>query len=58
LGQIYFRLDVGLGDTAFIVTQNNAKILVDGDLQDRVLGFFIWKYQLDNPNNTIPIRPQ
>jgi len=52
--EMYF-LDVGQGDAAFIVTPNNTKILVDGGLHDRALGFLIWKYQLDNPNNTVTI---
>jgi beta-lactamase superfamily II metal-dependent hydrolase len=52
--EMYF-LDVGQGDAAFIVTPNNTKILVDGGLKDRALGFLIWKYRLDNPANTINI---
>lgn len=52
--EMYF-LDVGQGDAAFIVTPNNTKILVDGGLHDRTLGFLIWKYQLDKPNNEITI---
>ena len=52
--EMYF-LDVGQGDAAFIVTPNDTKILVDGGLRDRALGFLIWKYQLDKPNNTVTI---
>lgn len=52
--EMYF-LDVGQGDAAFVVTPNNTKILVDGGLQDRALGFLIWKYQLDKPNNNLTI---
>lgn len=50
--ELYF-LDVGQGDAAFIVTPNNTKILVDGGLRDRALGFLIWKYRLDQGNNVI-----
>ena len=52
--EMYF-LDVGQGDAAFIVTPNNTKILVDGGLRDRALGFLIWKYRLDRPNTSVTI---
>ena len=52
--EMYF-LDVGQGDAAFVVTPNNTKILVDGGLRDRALGFIIWKYRLDQPQNTVTI---
>lgn len=52
--EMYF-LDVGQGDAAFVVTPNNTKILVDGGLKDRALGFLIWKYQLDKAGNTVTI---
>ena len=52
--EMYF-LDVGQGDAAFIVTPSDEKILVDGGLNDRALGFLIWKYRLDNPNNEVTI---
>lgn len=52
--ELYF-LDVGQGDAAFVVTPNNTKILVDGGLQDRALGFLIWKYRLDIAGNTVTI---
>lgn len=52
--EMYF-LDVGQGDAAFIVTPNNSKILVDGGLRDRALGFLIWKYRLDKPNTKVTI---
>ncbi|MCZ6860291.1 MAG: MBL fold metallo-hydrolase [Alphaproteobacteria bacterium] len=51
---MYF-LDVGQGDAAFIVTPNNTKILVDGGLRDRALGFLIWKYRLDQSNTSVTI---
>ena len=51
---MYF-LDVGQGDAAFVVTPNNTKILVDGGLRDRALGFLIWKYRLDLPNTAVTI---
>ena len=52
--EMYF-LDVGQGDAAFVVTPNNIKILVDGGLKDRALGFLIWKYRLDKPNTKVTI---
>jgi len=52
--EMYF-LDVGQGDAAFIVTPSDEKILVDGGLNDRALGFLIWKYRLDNPTNEVTI---
>jgi hypothetical protein len=52
--EMYF-LDVGQGDAAFVITPNNTKILVDGGLRDRALGFLIWKYRLDIPGNTVNI---
>ncbi|RUA18767.1 MAG: hypothetical protein DSY83_01540 [Flavobacteriia bacterium] len=52
--EMYF-LDVGQGDAAFVVTPNDTKILVDGGLRDRALGFIIWKYRLDIPGNTVTI---
>lgn len=52
--EMYF-LDVGQGDAAFIVTPNNTKILVDGGLLERALGFLIWKYRLDIAGNSVVI---
>lgn len=52
--EMYF-LDVGQGDAAFIITPNNTKILVDGGLRDRALGFLIWKYRLDLDGNELTI---
>jgi beta-lactamase superfamily II metal-dependent hydrolase len=52
--EMYF-LDVGQGDAAFVVTPNNTKILFDGGLRDRALGFLIWKYRLDDQNNDVTI---
>jgi len=52
--ELYF-LDVGQGDAAFIVTPNNTKILIDGGLRERALGFLIWKYRLDLDGNDVTI---
>lgn len=52
--ELYF-LDVGQGDAAFIVTPNDTKILVDGGLRSRALGFLIWKYRLDLDGNSVVI---
>lgn len=51
----FYFLDIGQGDAAFITTPNDIKILVDGGLQDKALGFLIWKYRLDQPNNNVVI---
>lgn len=42
--EIYF-IDVGQGDATFIVTPGRKKILIDGGLNRRALGFLIWKYR-------------
>jgi hypothetical protein len=52
--EMYF-LDVGQGDAAFIVTPGGRTLLVDGGLRDRALGFLIWKYRLDRPENSVTI---
>lgn len=52
--EMYF-LDIGQGDAAYMVTPNNTKILVDGGLKDRALGFLIWKYRLDISTNSVTI---
>ncbi|WP_289644250.1 ComEC/Rec2 family competence protein [Maribacter aestuarii] len=52
--ELYF-LDIGQGDASFIVTPDNVKILVDGGLKDRALGFLIWKYRLDQAQNSVVI---
>jgi beta-lactamase superfamily II metal-dependent hydrolase len=44
--ELYF-IDVGQGDSTFIVTPARRKILVDGGANNRALGFLAWKYQLD-----------
>jgi len=44
--EIYF-IDVGQGDSAFIVTPNRKKILIDGGINKRAFGFLAWKYRFD-----------
>lgn len=44
--EMYF-IDVGQGDAAFIVTPGRKKILIDGGMDRRALGFLTWKYRLD-----------
>lgn len=51
----YYAVDVGQGDATFIVTPNRTNILVDGGMNNRALGFLIWKYRLDLPQNTVDI---
>ena len=48
--ELYF-LDVGQGDAAFVVTPNDTKVLVDGGLRERALGFLVWKYRLDDESS-------
>jgi beta-lactamase superfamily II metal-dependent hydrolase len=43
--EIYF-IDVGQGDSTFIVTPGRKKILIDGGINNRALGFLAWKYRL------------
>lgn len=52
--ELYF-IDVGQGDATFIVTPGRKKILIDGGLNRRALGFLAWKYRLDKPGPAIDI---
>jgi len=52
--EIYF-LDVGQGDSTFIVTPNRKKILVDGGENDLALEFLAWKYKLDKVSTENPV---
>lgn len=52
--EIYF-IDVGQGDSTFIVTPNRKKILVDGGENDRALRFLSWKYKLENVSPSKPV---
>jgi beta-lactamase superfamily II metal-dependent hydrolase len=51
--ELYF-IDVGQGDSTFIVTPARRKILVDGGANNRALGFLAWKYRLDR-DDTPPV---
>jgi hypothetical protein len=48
--EMYF-IDVGQGDSTFIVTPERKKILIDGGANNRALGFLAWKYRLDRPDS-------
>ncbi len=48
--EMYF-IDVGQGDSTFIVTPGRKKILVDGGANNRALGFLAWKYRLDQDSS-------
>jgi beta-lactamase superfamily II metal-dependent hydrolase len=52
--ELYF-IDVGQGDSTFLVTPGRKKILVDGGVNRRALGFLAWKYQLDQPGASVDI---
>jgi beta-lactamase superfamily II metal-dependent hydrolase len=52
--ELYF-IDVGQGDSTFIVTPARKTILIDGGLNWRALGFLAWKYRLDQPGPPIDI---
>lgn len=52
--EIYF-IDVGQGDSTFIVTPKRKKILIDGGLGNRAFGFLSWKYMLEKGGPPINI---
>jgi hypothetical protein len=52
--EIYF-IDVGQGDSTFIVTPNRKKILIDGGINKRAFGFLTWKYRFDKDGPPIDI---
>ena len=47
--EMYF-IDVGQGDSVFIVTPSGRKILVDGGQGNEAFQFLVWKYRLDLQN--------
>lgn len=52
--ELYF-IDVGQGDSTFVVTPGRKKILIDGGQNRRAYGFLSWKYRLDKPGPPIDI---
>jgi beta-lactamase superfamily II metal-dependent hydrolase len=52
--ELYF-IDVGQGDSTFVVTPGRKTILIDGGLNRRALGFLAWKYRLDLPGPPIDL---
>lgn len=52
--EIYF-IDVGHGDSTFVVTPARKKILIDGGSSNRAFRFLSWKYRLDEINEMSPI---
>lgn len=52
--EMYF-IDVGQGDSTFIVTPGRKKILIDGGVNRRARGFLAWKYRLDEPGTSVDI---
>ena len=47
-----YCIDVGQGDSVFIVTPGGKKVLVDGGIGNEAFQFLVWKYRLDLPNPT------
>lgn len=47
--EMYF-IDVGQGDSVFIVTPHDRKILIDGGIGNEAFQFIVWKYRLDCTN--------
>jgi competence protein ComEC len=45
--EVYF-IDVGQGDSTFIVTPGRKKILIDGGINNQALKFLSWKYRLQD----------
>ncbi len=52
--EVYY-IDVGQGDSTFIVTPERRNILIDGGQNMRALGFLAWKYRLDKPGSSVDI---
>jgi hypothetical protein len=52
--EMYF-IDVGQGDSTFIVTPGRKKILIDGGINKQAVNFLAWKYQLDKPGPSVDI---
>jgi competence protein ComEC len=52
--EIYF-IDVGQGDSTFVVTPARKKMLIDGGSNNRAFRFVSWKYRLDEINEMSPI---
>ena len=52
--EIYF-IDVGQGDSTFIVTPDRKKILIDGGINNRAYGFLAWKYRFDKGGPPVDI---
>ncbi len=51
-----YAIDVGQGDSTFIVTPGGRTILVDGGRGAEAFQFLVWKYRLDAPGaNTVDI---
>ena len=49
--EMYF-VDVGQGDSTFIVTPGGKKILIDGGSGNEAFQFLVWKYRLDEEDST------
>src|SRR5919108_748145 len=52
--EIYF-IDVGQGDSTFVVTPARKKILIDSGSSNRAFRFLSWKYRLDEINEMSPV---
>lgn len=47
-----YCIDAGQGDSAFIVTPEGRKLLIDGGRGHEAFQFLVWKYRLDAENPT------
>lgn len=51
----FYFIDVGQGDSTFIVTPKRKKILIDGGVNYDALKFLSWKYKLEQVSKTKPL---
>ncbi len=47
--EMYF-FNVGQGDSSFIVTPNEKRILIDGGIGNKAFQFLVWRYRLELPD--------
>lgn len=52
--EVYF-IDVGTGDSTYIVTPDRKRILIDGGINDVAVSFLAWKYRLEDATTPVKI---